>query len=69
MPIYEFKCKHCGHVFEELFFSLREEREVCCPSCQSKDTEKLMSLFGGRFGSASAGASCSSCSTTSCPPS
>jgi len=68
MPIYEFRCKKCGNVFETLFYSLNEKRQVVCPACHSKKTEKLMSMFGGKIGSTSSGAGCSSCSTTSCSP-
>ncbi|PIP07963.1 MAG: FmdB family transcriptional regulator [Syntrophobacteraceae bacterium CG23_combo_of_CG06-09_8_20_14_all_50_8] len=69
MPIYEFKCKKCGSVFETLFFSMQGKQAVACPCCGSKRTEKLMSMFGGKFGNASSGSGCSTCSTTSCPPS
>ncbi len=65
MPIYEFRCKQCGKVFEVLFFSLSEKREVLCPDCNSEEVDKLMSVFGGTFGGASS-SSCSSCSSTSC---
>ena len=69
MPIYEFECKKCGHVFETLFYSLRDKQQVACPSCQSKKTARLMSMFGGKIGNTSSGSGCTSCSTTSCSPS
>jgi len=65
MPIYEFRCKQCEKEFEVLFFSISENREVLCPACNSSQVEKLMSVFGGTFGSTSS-SSCSSCTTTSC---
>lgn len=65
MPIYEFRCKQCGKVFEVLFFSLSEKQEVLCPDCHSGEVDKLMSVFGGTFGGASS-SNCSSCSSTSC---
>ncbi len=69
MPIYEFKCKKCGNVFEALFYSLREKLQVACPACQSKRTARLMSTFGGKIGNtSSSGGGCTSCSTTSCSP-
>lgn len=48
MPIYEFKCKKCGKVFEVLFRSRNEKLKVCCPGCQSAKTEKIFSVFGSR---------------------
>ena len=69
MPIYEFKCKKCGNIFETLFYSLQEKRRVACPVCQSAKTERLMSVFGGKASKAGAAAgSSSSCSATSCSP-
>jgi len=57
MPIFEYKCKACGHVAEVLVRSGNSGRPPC-PKCGSHDTEKLFSAFGlGR--SASSGASCS----------
>jgi putative FmdB family regulatory protein len=63
MPIYEFKCKKCKNIFEELIFSSADEKNTTCPKCGSKKNEKLMSVFaGGKSG-------CSSCTSTSCSPS
>ncbi len=41
MPIYDYKCTACGHVFEELV-KLGESPD--CPACHSSDLEKLRSL-------------------------
>jgi putative FmdB family regulatory protein len=69
MPIYEFKCKKCGNIFETLFFSLQEKRQVSCPACQSKRTARVMSIFGGKSGGASSATTgASSCSASSCSP-
>ncbi|MBM4272135.1 MAG: zinc ribbon domain-containing protein [Deltaproteobacteria bacterium] len=65
MPIYEFKCKKCGNVFEEIFRSSSEKIAVSCPVCKSKKAEKMMSVFGGKIGNTMPGG-CSSCSATSC---
>ena len=32
MPIYEYKCKQCGHVFEELR-SITDGDSATCPKC------------------------------------
>ena len=55
MPIYEFKCKNCDHVFEELVFSTNYSSEnIICPVCGEKNTDKLMSAFSSS-GSATIG--------------
>ncbi|MBP7015839.1 MAG: zinc ribbon domain-containing protein [Deltaproteobacteria bacterium] len=60
MPIYEFRCKKCKHIFESLIFSPKEEKGMICPKCKAKNAEKIMSVFaGGKSG-------CSSCTSTSC---
>jgi putative FmdB family regulatory protein len=42
MPLHEYKCRSCSHVFEAL---VRGSDQPACPSCQSTDLEKLLSLF------------------------
>jgi putative FmdB family regulatory protein len=41
MPVYEYSCKACEKQFELL---VRKQTVVKCPSCQSEDLEKLLSL-------------------------
>jgi len=41
MPIYEYKCKGCGHEFEAL---VRTSDVPECPSCKSTDLDRLLSL-------------------------
>lgn len=43
MPIYDFRCKGCGHEFEGL--ARPQDPPVACPSCKSVDLEKLLSGF------------------------
>jgi len=66
MPIFEFVCKDCELIFEELIFGFKTEG-VLCPSCGSEQVRKKMSTFSSKsegdgasfsFGSSSA-ASCS----------
>jgi putative FmdB family regulatory protein len=45
MPIYEFRCKHCGNVFEYLCIHSDGKNAVTCPSCGEKESEKLLSAF------------------------
>jgi putative FmdB family regulatory protein len=42
MPIYEFRCLGCGHVFE--FLKLKKEaEEMKCPKCNSEEVERVLS--------------------------
>ena len=41
MPIYDYSCKACGHEFETLLLG---ETEPECPSCQSQDLRRLLSV-------------------------
>ena len=41
MPIYEYSCKSCGNEFEAL---VRGEKVPSCPSCESKELDRLLSL-------------------------
>jgi len=69
MPIYEFRCENCGHVFEELV-RFGNDQGLKCPECGSTDTRKAVSLFG--FSGVNTGSSSSSSSASSgaaCAPS
>ena len=44
MPIYEYQCRSCGNRFEYLV--LPTTPEPACPSCQGRELEQLLSLFG-----------------------
>lgn len=68
MPIYEYRCKSCGKVFEELV-PREPEKPLPCPECKSKKTEKLMSVFSGMVGNGPSGHSSAgqSCSSGMCP--
>ena len=44
-PIYEFQCRSCGHIFEEIVYAL--EGTIPCPQCESGKTDKLVSAHGG----------------------
>lgn len=48
MPIREFQCRECGHIFEEIVQC--EEGQIPCPHCESNKTDKLISAFGGYIG-------------------
>ena len=41
MPLFDFSCKKCGHVFEAL---VRKTTVPKCPECGATELEKLLSL-------------------------
>ena len=45
MPIYEYKCTQCGHVFEAFQRIGADGKELGCPVCGSKNPQKLFSAF------------------------
>lgn len=44
MPLYDFKCKKCGHRFEEL---VRLNDTADCPKCKARNAERLFSTSAG----------------------
>ena len=42
MPLYEFECRGCGSRFEKL---VRGSETPTCPSCNSSELERLLSMF------------------------
>lgn len=58
MPLYEFTCGKCGHVFEELLTASElEAGKLQCPACRSKKVKRGFSAFatGGSGGAAFSG--------------
>jgi len=43
MPLYDFRCRGCGHEFELLVRA--GDNDPTCPSCNSIDIERLLSSF------------------------
>ena len=46
MPIYEYKCRDCGHVFSKLWRSMQAAEQgnyPFCPQCGSDATERIVS--------------------------
>ena len=48
MPIYEYKCKKCGHRFEKIHQSFSEPRVKKCPECGGA-VEQLFSAPAAHF--------------------
>ena len=44
MPIYEYRCRACGHSFEVLVRD-QDQAGPACLQCQSTDLERLLSMF------------------------
>ena len=45
MPLYEYACRKCSHVFEEL---VRTGDVPTCPKCGASALERLLSPVGAR---------------------
>jgi putative FmdB family regulatory protein len=45
MPIFEFHCPSCNSDFEQLVRSFRETKGLKCPTCQSADVSRKISVF------------------------
>jgi putative FmdB family regulatory protein len=64
MPLYEYRCKTCGQVFEKMMRWSEADHAPACPHCQSGETQKKVSTFAsmnsGSLGSSSASSSCGS---------
>jgi putative FmdB family regulatory protein len=43
MPIYEYACRDCDVVFEELVVRRSDEAEVRCPTCQGREVARVLS--------------------------
>lgn len=73
MPIYEYRCKSCGHPFELL---VRADTVVACPHCASRKVDKQFSAFSARMNDgtssacerAEAGQCCPGCPSGGCMP-
>jgi len=65
MPVFEYRCKECGHVTEFLEKADTKGKHEC-GQCSSPRTEKIFSGFAVKEGESS-GSTRSSCPTGTCP--
>ena len=47
MPLYDYRCRECGHKFEAIRSNEEKDTGVECPACGSKAPLRLISLFSG----------------------
>jgi putative FmdB family regulatory protein len=48
MPIYLYRCRHCGQKIEMLRSMNGKDSELACPECGARELEKLiMPFYGG----------------------
>ncbi len=64
MPVYEYRCPHCGHVFDHFWRGQERREELRCPECGGERVEKLISRFGTKASSGYA----SSYGSSGCAP-
>jgi putative FmdB family regulatory protein len=50
MPIYEYRCRKCGEVFEKIQKINEGGEHLTCPSCGGKKPEKVLSCFSSSKG-------------------
>lgn len=53
MPIYEYKCNKCGHIYEALQSIDSDSDDLQCPKCGAKEATKLFSTFASGEGARS----------------
>ena len=66
MPIFEYKCKKCGHITEFLESSAASRKHVC-EQCKSSNLQKVLSSFAAGHSSSSTSQNDGSCPTGTCP--
>jgi len=48
MPIYEYRCRKCGRIFEKIQKLGDGEKSLTCPYCGSQRPEKILSSFSSK---------------------
>ncbi len=60
MPIFEYQCQNCGHVFEVLIRRAGSGQTPSCPQCRASKVERVLSACAARRHSGSTCASTAS---------
>ncbi|MBO8129350.1 MAG: zinc ribbon domain-containing protein [Peptococcaceae bacterium] len=66
MPIYEFKCSQCYHIFEKLCRMGDDGKNIICPKCQASNPKRIVSNFASPGSDGGSGGGCTGCKATSC---
>jgi putative FmdB family regulatory protein len=70
MPIFEFRCADCGHIFEQLFVSSGENAALACPRCGCQSLDRVVSktnyTIGPGSGQKGPSITANTCSSGSC---
>jgi putative FmdB family regulatory protein len=67
MPIYTYRCRDCGQVFDLLVGVTSEKPELKCKKCNSKSIEKTFGTFSVGSSGSKSEPSGPSCPTGICP--
>jgi putative FmdB family regulatory protein len=43
LPIFEYRCRTCGRIYESLILNPRDEKNASCPDCGGRRRERLVS--------------------------
>lgn len=54
MPVYDYQCRKCTREFDVFHRGKEVAEDVVCPSCGSKEANRLMSVPGKPAGAGSA---------------
>ncbi len=57
MPVFEYECRNCGHVFEVFRQRRDSATDPKCPACGTPNVERILSAFSGKM---SGGGGCAS---------
>jgi putative FmdB family regulatory protein len=62
MPVYDYRCTHCGTLYDVYHKAKEIKEDIVCPSCSSREHTKLMSVASVSVaGSSNLGASSHTC--------
>lgn len=63
MPLYDYQCKECGGVFELMVRFSEANQAQICPKCESKNTQRQLSIVASFKVASSSSSNSSSCGT------
>ncbi len=58
MPVYTYECKDCGQKFELLVGVGAGNEEIKCKKCNSKNVQKIPTVFNAGSGRSSSSSGC-----------